>query len=196
MDDDGRIERSRVTVRWLMLGILLAGVWYLRRSGAISTDARVIAALATVAAAANLTFAAALRRGVPRWVRYAATVHDQLLTTALVGTTGGAASPFYYVYFIVLVSTSIRYGMGMAALAALLYNVGYVGVLLLHPLGGDLTLEGVKILAYWAVALYAGYLAARAHRQARMLQAYEETILRLRARIDDLEAGGRGRERP
>lgn len=196
MDEAGRIERSRVAVRWLMIGVLLAGVWYLRRSGTIGTDPRVIAALAAVAATANLTFGAALRRGTPRWVRYAGTVHDQLLTTVLVGTTGGTASPFYYVYFIVLVSNSIRYGMGMAVLAALLYNVGYVGVLLVHPLGGDLTQEGVKILAYWAVALYAGYLAARAQRQARMLQAYEETILRLRARIDELEAAGRGRERP
>lgn len=52
---------------------------------------------------------------------------------------------------------------------------------------------GAKILAFWGVALYAGYLAARFQRQARILQAYEETILSLRARLAEGEGGaGRG----
>jgi K+-sensing histidine kinase KdpD len=88
------------------------------------------------------------------------------------------------VYFIALVSNSIRYGMGMAVYVALLFNIAYVVVLMVHAAGGDLTREGVKILAFWAVALYAGYLATRFRRQARILQAYEETIAELRARLE------------
>lgn len=69
-------------------------------------------------------------------------------------------------------------------------------VLLVHPVGGDLTMEGVKILAFWGVALYAGYLAARFQRQARILQAYEETIASLRACVDGMEAAGRAQRQP
>jgi len=50
--------------------------------------------------------------------------------------------------------------------------------------------EAVKILAFWGIALYAGYLAMRFQRQARILESYEETIARLR---HDL-AHGKGTE--
>jgi len=72
----------------------------------------------------------------------------------------------------------------VALLVAILrqnFNVAYVAVLLAHPVGGDQTIEGVKILAFWGVALYAGYLATRFQRQARIIEAYEETIAELRA---------------
>jgi len=68
-----------------------------------------------------------------------------------------------------------------------IFNVGYVAVLIARPLEGDLTLEGVKILAFWGVALYAGYLATRYRRQARILEAYEETIAGLRNRLGEGE---------
>ena len=70
---------------------------------------------------------------------------DLAVITFLVAVTGGSASPFYYVYFIVLVSNSIRYGMAMAVFVALAFNITYVVVLLVRPVGGDLTAEGVKI---------------------------------------------------
>jgi K+-sensing histidine kinase KdpD len=128
-----------------------------------------------------------LRRRTPRWLRFATTGLDLLVISVLVGASGGSASPFYYVYFIVLVSNSVRYGMAMAVYVALVFNMAYVAVLVVHPVAGDLTAEGVKILTFWGVALYAGYLAARYRRQARILEAYEETIERLRARVGDLE---------
>jgi K+-sensing histidine kinase KdpD len=102
----------------------------------------------------------------------------------LVAASGGSGSPFYYVYFIVLISNSIRYGMAMAMFVALLFNIAYVAVLVARPVPGDLTSEGVKILIFWGVALYAGYLAARYQRQARILEAYEETIEELRSRLE------------
>jgi len=45
----------------------------------------------------------------------------------------------------------------------------------------------VKILTFWGVALYAGYLAMRSQRQARILEGYEETIARLRAELAALK---------
>jgi hypothetical protein len=161
---------------------LLAAV-SLRRAGTIATPWPLIVGLAAGVALANLAFAAILRRGAPRWLRYVTTGTDLALVSALVVFSGGSGSPFYYVYFIVMVSNSIRYGMAMALFVALIFNVGYVGVLLASPTGGDLTAEGVKILTFWGVALYAGYLATRFQRQARILQAYEETIADLRARL-------------
>jgi hypothetical protein len=187
MDDERRIEQSKVAVRWLVLVVLLAATGYLRRSAAIETPWQMILLLTAVVAAANIAFAAVLRRGAPRWLRYLTTGLDLLVISALVAFSGGSASPFYYVYFIVLVSNSIRYGMSMALFVALLFNVAYVVVLLVHPVGGDLTVEGVKILAFWGIALYAGYLAARYQRQARILEAYEETIAGLRSRLEALE---------
>ncbi|MGH9203804.1 MAG: hypothetical protein ACRD2A_21465, partial [Vicinamibacterales bacterium] len=82
-----------------------------------------------------------------------------------------------------LVSNSIRYGMGMALYVATIYNLTYVVVLGLAPPSGDLTTEAVKILAFWGVALYAGYLAMRFQRYARILESYEETIARLRREL-------------
>jgi hypothetical protein len=192
MEDERRIEQSKVAVRWLVLVVLLAAAFYLRRGAAIATPWPVILGLAGIVAVANLVFAAMLRRGAPRWLRYLTTALDLVVISALVAFSGGSGSPFYYVYFIVLVSNSIRYGMSMAVFVALLFNIAYVAVLLVHPVGGDLTAEGVKILAFWGIALYAGYLAARYQRQARILEAYEETIAGLRSRVEALEHRGEG----
>ena len=194
MDDERRIEQSKVTIRWIVAAVLFAGAVYLRRGGSIDTSWGIIVGLAAGVALLNLGFSAVLRQGAPSRLRYLTTGGDIALTSLLVAYSGGSGSPFYYVYFIILVSNSIRYGMAMALFVALLFNVGYVAVLVARPVGGDLPLEGVKILAFWGVALYAGYLATRFQRQARILEAYEETIAGLRARIGEGEPSPSARE--
>jgi hypothetical protein len=188
-DLDRRTEQSKVVVRWIVVAVALTAVIYMRRTGTVATPGAVIAALTAGVAALNLGFAAALRRGAPRWLRYVTTGSDLAVISVLVAYSGGSASPFYYLYFIVLVSNAVRYGMAMAIFVALGFNVAYVGVLLARPVA-DLTAEGAKVLAFWGVALYAGYLAARFQRQARLLQAYEETILSLRAQLADRQGEG------
>ena len=188
-EDEQRTEQSKVTIRWIVVTVALAAVTYMRRTGTVDTPWPVIVALTAVIAALNLGFSAVLRRGAPRWLRYVTTGSDLAMISVLVGYSGGSASPFYYVYFIVLVSNAVRYGMAMAVFVALVYNVAYVAVLMVRP-ATDLTAEGAKILAFWGVALYAGYLAARFQRQTRILQAYEETILSLRARLGGREGPG------
>ncbi len=191
MIDERRIEQNKVTVRWIVVVVLLATAAYLRRHQAIGTSWTVILGLTAGVVAANLAFSAILRHGAPGWLRYTTTGVDLFAASLLVAYSGGSGSPFYYVYFIILISNSIRYGMSMAVFVALVFNVAYVTVLLVHPLGGDLTNEGVKILAFWGVALYAGYLATRYQRQARIMQAYEETIADLRTRLDEREGSDR-----
>lgn len=183
IDDERRIEQSKVVVRWLFVGILFATALYLRSSGAVAISLPVLVGLAAAAAVANASFSIILRRGAPVWLRYVTTTTDLALASALIGASGGSASPFYYAYFIVLVSNSIRYGMRMAVFVAIVFNVAYVAILTVQPPPGDLTPEGVRILAFWGVALYAGYLATRFQRQARILEAYEETISTLRERL-------------
>jgi hypothetical protein len=194
-DDEQRTEQSKVTIRWIVVTVALAAVAYMRRTGTVDTPWAVIIALTTAITALNLGFSLVLRRGAVlpggnlRWLRYVTTGSDLVMISVLVAYSGGSASPFYYVYFIVLVSNAVRYGMAMAIFVAIGYNVAYVAVLLARPVA-DLTSEGAKILAFWGVAFYAGYLAARFQRQTRVLQAYEETILSLRARLGERAGPG------
>jgi hypothetical protein len=118
-------------------------------------------------------------------LKYVTTATDVALISALAVLTGATHSLFYFAYFIVLISNSFRYGMGMALYVAVIYNLGYACVVYVAPPGDDLTVEAVKILAFWGIALYAGYLATRLQRQARILQSYEETILRLRHELGE-----------
>ncbi len=181
-----QIERSKVVVRWIIAATLLAGVVYLKRQDAIPIAWPVIWLLTAAVAVLNVAFWSILRRSAPHWLKYLTTGTDLMLISLLVGYTGGRSSVFYVAYFVVLVSNSIRYGMGMALYVATIYNIAYVIVLVVRPPASDLTMEAVKILAFWGVALYAGYLAMRFQRQTRVLESYEETIARLRAEIATL----------
>ncbi len=182
-----QIERSKVVVRWLAAALLFAAVAYLKRRGEVDAAWSSVLLLTALLASLNLGYGWILRRGAPSWLKYATTATDVALISALVVLTGGARSVFYVAYFIVLVSNSVRYGMGMALYVAVLYNLAYALVLLAAPPSGDLTVEAVKIFAFWGIALYAGYLATRFQRQTRILQSYEETIARLRHELTHLK---------
>lgn len=140
-EEDRRTERSKIVVRWIVVAVALAAVTYMRRTGTVTTPWGVIVALTSAVAALNVGFAAALRCGAPPWLRYVTTGSDLALISILVAYSGGSASPFYYVYFVVLVSNAVRYGRAMAIFVALGFNVAYVAVLVVHP-AADLTAEG------------------------------------------------------
>ncbi len=181
-----QIERSKVIVRWIVAAALVIAVAYLKRHGDVTVPWSTVAVLTGLVAALNVAYTRILRAGAPRWLKYLSTGIDLLLISVLLLITGGRDSVFYYVYFVVLVSNGIRYGMPMALYVATVYNLAYVAVLLLAPPAGRLTIEAVKILTFWGIALYAGYLAMRFQRQTRILQSYEETIAGLRAEIATL----------
>lgn len=178
-----QIERSKVVVRWIVAATLFGAVAYLKRTGSLTIPWSTVVALTAAVAVLNLIYWSILRRGAPRWLKYVTTATDLALISILVLFTGGTGSAFHVAYYIVLVSNSIRYGMGMALYVAIVYNLTYAATLAFAPPAGDLTTEAVKILAFWGVALYAGYLAMRFQRYARILESYEETIVRLRAEL-------------
>ena len=182
-----QIERSKVVVRWIVGVALFVGVAYLKDKGQLPLSWGTVLGLTGALAVLNLTYWGILRTGAPRWLKYVTTATDLVLISILVFFTGGAASVFYFTYFIVLVSNSIRYGMGLAIYVATVFNLAYVAVLSWQPPGNDLTVEAVKILTFWGVALYAGYLAMRSQRQARIMEGYEETIARLHAELAALK---------
>lgn len=183
-----QIERSKVVARWIIAAVLLVSVAYLKRQGAVPISWTAVAMLTGFVAVLNVVAWTILRHSAPRWLKYVTTGTDIGLLSLLVAFTGGAASVFYFAYFLVLVSNSIRYGMGMALYVATIYNIAYVVVLVVHPSANTMTVEAVKILTYWGVALYAGYLAMRYQRQTRILESYEETIARLRADLASLKS--------
>lgn len=185
-----QIERSKVVVRWIVAVVLLSSVTYLKTRQQLTVGWPVILSLTAAVAILNLTYGAILRRGAPRWLKYLTTATDLLLISLLVAFTGGSGSVFYVAYFIVLVSNSFRYGMGMALYVATIYNLAYAVILGRQPPAGDLTVEAVKIFAFWGIALYAGYLAMRFQRQTRILQSYEETIAHLRHELASSRPGG------
>lgn len=175
-------------MRWLVAAVLLVAVAYLKRQGDVTIPWATTFALTATVAVLNLAYTWVLRSGAPPWLKYLTTATDLALISALLLFTGGSGSVFYYSYFIVLVSNGMRYGMAMALYVATVYNVTYVGVLLVAPPTERLTVEAVKILTFWGIALYAGYLSMRFQRQTRILQSYEETIAGLRAEVTALRS--------
>ncbi|HXF82281.1 MAG TPA: hypothetical protein VNN19_05970 [bacterium] len=188
---DQQVERSKVVVRWIVAAILFAAVAVLKRQGSVAAGWPVVLGLTAAVAVLNLTYGAILGRGAPPWLKYVTTGTDLALITALLAVTGGSRSVFFVAYFVVLVSNSIRYGMMMALYVATGVNVMYALLLRAMPPGGDLTVEAVKIFAFWGIALYAGYLAMRFQRQVRILETYEEVIARLRQEVAELRQARR-----
>ncbi|HXF81960.1 MAG TPA: hypothetical protein VNN19_04325 [bacterium] len=183
------IERSKVVVRWIVGAALFGAVAYLKSRGQVAAGWSTIVGLTAALALLNLAYTAVLRRSAPPWLKYVTTATDLGLISILVAVTGGSRSVFFLAYFIVLVSNSFRYGMGMALYVATGFNVMYAALLALDRPEGDLTIEAVKIFAFWGLALYAGYLAMRFQRQARILQSYEEVIAALRHEVAELRRG-------
>lgn len=186
IETECQTERSKAIARWFMLAALAPLLLRL-------TDHRtawVVVGIAAAVCLAHTVYLFRIRECHPGY-KYLTVGLDLALLTVGIYLTGGSQSPFFFVYFLVLVSNCIRYGLLMSLYIAALVNVLYVGALLALPpmlpsvVGG----EGLKILAFWAVALYGGAVSARIRRQAYEVASYEETIGELRARVAELEAG-------
>ena len=190
-------ERAKVNARWFAIVLLFGVLQWIRRHAHSYGAVPMSDALAygiTGAAFAMTTLEALYlwmpgRETIPRWLKYVTVLGDMIFISVLIYYTGFTQSPFFFVYFILLISNCLRYGFLMSLFVAAAFNILYAIVLgsappgAVHPsvLGG----EGIKILAFWAVALYGGAVSARLRRQANQLRVYEETILELRARLGE-----------
>ena len=182
-------ERAKVNARWFAIGLLLLVVLWIRRTDAtVQIPNTTLFSMAAVAIGTTLLEAAYLwspnRIRVPRGFKYATVLADMAFITALIPYTGYTRSPFFFVYFVFLISNCLRYGLLMSLYVAAAFNVFYVLAIGTAPLAQRLPSvlggEGVKIVAFWAVALYGGSISARLRRQANQLRVYEETIMELR----------------
>jgi diguanylate cyclase (GGDEF)-like protein len=81
-------------------------------------------------AAVNLLVTVLLLRGFRpnRWFCYATSGVDIALASALVGVTGGLASPFYLVFFLAILSSAMRFGLVAAVFTSMMVSFLYVFV--------------------------------------------------------------------
>ena len=181
------IESSKTLIRWIAI-VLLALVG---RSVFEPAAFDAFWAIVGGACAVNIfhTFYLARVDPIPPAYKYLSVAADLGFLSAAILVTGHSQSPFFFLYFVILISNCLRYGLLMSLYVAVVVNLLYVGILSVDPrvepsvVGG----EGLKILAFWSVALYGGVVSSRIQRQAHVLASYEDTIAELRAELKRLE---------
>jgi hypothetical protein len=191
-------ERAKLNVRWFAILLLFGALLWVRRTPGLHVSDTVACGIAgaalLMAAAEALYLWRPGRDDIPRWFKYLTVFGDMAFISILIYYTGWTQSPFFFVYFVFLISNCLRYGLLMSLYVAAVFNVLYVVVLGLAPAGrvhpSVLGGEGLKIVAFWAVALYGGAVSARLRRQANQLRIYEETLLEMRAQLAAAKAGG------
>ncbi len=191
-------ERAKATVRWFAIPLLFAiSVWMRRHDPVVKasfTESVLWISLAVAVIFTGIESAYLWKPGrtqIHPLIKYLTVTGDMFIISCLIFYTGWAQSPFFFVYFVFLISNCLRYGLLMSVFVAGIFNLMYVVTLGLAPAGAVkpsvLGGEGLKILSFWGVALYGGAISARLRRQANQLRVYEETLLELRAKLRETE---------
>ncbi len=190
IESECQTERSKTIARWFGIVILTLLMSWQRKHGmaaGLTTEAfyGIVGGVVFINLAHSLYLFRA--KECPRAYKYVSVGLDVLFLSATIRFTGFNQSPFFFVYFVLLISNCIRYGLLMSLFIAAAVNVCYAIVLSMAPelpptvLGG----EGLKVIAFWAVAFYGGSVSARIRRQAFELSTYEETIAELRSKLEE-----------
>src|SRR5438132_2881585 len=98
------IERAKTVARWFGI-LIIAGLWH-HESGFTRSFEIIIGGAALV----NLFHTVYLSRAsaIPASYKYLTVGLDLIFLTFAIRWTGGSRSPFFYVYFLLLVSNCIR----------------------------------------------------------------------------------------
>jgi len=95
----------------------------------------------------------------------------------------GVQSNFFLIYFIVIISNSIRYGMKVAIFGNFSVNLCYIGTLIFiyypHLKVESLSEEFLKILTFWIVGMYTGFLAWRFQNLRTEVEKYKKLVVKL-----------------
>ncbi|MCB1172192.1 MAG: hypothetical protein KDK39_01445 [Leptospiraceae bacterium] len=203
-------ERNKAVVRWLL--ILLVSVylaWLLEKQQGIEIGARhlfnwyYVGALSGAAAILNLVFSIYIARrkksGVHPALKYISMGLDFAIISLMLIPTGGDKSIFFLLYFIVIISNSLRYGMRLALTGLLVFTIMYFSVLAWQypqrlvlnnagiPLMADgfqIQAEALKLAVFWLVGIYCGYMARRYENLQGEVEKYQRLVQRLMQQED------------
>ncbi len=188
-----RNEKNKVHVRWLVVLVIAGYFGYVLLTGKEAEIGAsrhftwpVTSAITGTLAFLNIILTAFLDRvlkgkaSMHPFIKYATMFCDFAAVSLVLAITGGDQSMLFVVYFVVIVSNAIRYGMKLALAALIVFNVCYVAVLMyqyypeLRP--GSLQKEILKVSGFWLVGLYTGYLARRFEILHGEVERYQELL--------------------
>src|SRR5438128_9206587 len=172
------MERRIIWIRWLAILVSLGALPFLA-SNLGAQSLLPLLGLIGLGAIYNLTLQILVLPRKPAWLTggYISAIGDVLLVTGGVAVTGGLASPFFLAYFVVTVTSAVRFG-GVAALTAVLtIALSYTAVVYYNNTvnGTPLTLKDLTDLAmrtgFVAITgIFVGFVGDRARRAERALQ--------------------------
>ncbi len=184
-------EKNKAGVRWLLVVLIAGYLGTLLHSGAASGQLFSWTYIGGVTA-----FVAVLNLGVTLYIiqsretgafhpgiKYLTMCADLAAVSLVLLPTGGSDSMFFLVYFVIIVSNALRYGMRLAVIGVLVFNLLYV-LVLAYEFAPNFEIPGfqkevLKVSGVWLIGLYTGYLA----RRFEMLQGEVEKYQRLLAEL-------------
>ncbi len=185
-------ETSKAGVRWfLVAGIGIYLGWILSSQGGDSgvrstLNLLYVGSLLSVTISLNLILHLFLLKrsrghhGIGSWIKYVTMIYDLCMVTFLLLPTGGKDSMFFFVYFIIILSNGIRYGMRLSVIALSVFNLLYV-LALVFQFYPDLVIpdfqrEALKVIGVWFVGIYTGYLSRRFEVLQNEVEHYRKLI--------------------
>jgi signal transduction histidine kinase len=165
-----KVERSLVVVRWLAVVIVALAAPF---AGLSPSDLEATYTVVALGALYTLALQLLVIERHPGWLSggYLTSLAEAALSSLAVLASGGAASPLFLAYFLVVVTAAVRFRL-RASLIAAAASIGlYTLVAVLHPRGavpapGELALRGGFLVL---AGMLAGYLAQEVEESRRAL---------------------------
>src|SRR2546421_11305534 len=169
------MERRIIVIRWLAILVSTLALPFLSLG---AQSLLPLLGLIGLGAIYNLTLQILVLPRKPAWLTggYISAIGDVLLVTGGVAVTGGLASPFFLAYFVVTVTSAVRFGGGAALTAVLTIALSYTAVVYWNQTvdGASLKLNNLTDLAmrtgFVAITgIFVGFVGDRARRAERAL---------------------------
>src|SRR5256886_11007942 len=170
------MERRMIVLSWLAIVVSTLALPFLSLGAQALLP---LLGLIGLGAIYNLTLQILVLPRKPAWLTggYISAIGDVLLVTGGVAVTGGLDSPFFLAYFVVTVTTAVRFG-GLAAITAVLtIALSYTAVVYYDNAiqgtaltGSDLTNLAMRTGFVALTGIFVGFVGDRARRAERALQ--------------------------
>lgn len=211
-------EKNKASIRWLLILVIGGYLSYLLQSGQgreIGTNHLFNWNFIGGLTVGTFFFNLVLRIYISRCLKKAIDVHPMLkyismlvdlaIISLVLIPTGGDQSMFFVVYFVVIVSNSLRYGMRLSIIGLLAFNLFYAVILMYqypqliwqsnsdlpasirNGQGFALQRELLKIGVFWLVGIYTGYIARRYEYLQGEVEKYQRLVERLMQQVRETE---------